>query len=77
MEVSVTEQLAALAHPRRLDVFRLLMRRYPDAVPAGEIATALPMVEDGSVAPPEGPGLGLSLKPELFTREDATVLRSG
>ncbi|BBU57066.1 MULTISPECIES: helix-turn-helix domain-containing protein [Mameliella] len=33
--------LAALAHGRRLDVFRLLMRRFPDAVPAGEIALAL------------------------------------
>lgn len=32
---------AALSHSRRLDVFRMLMRRYPDAVPAGEIATAL------------------------------------
>lgn len=42
-----------------------------------EIATALPMVENGRVAPPEGPGLGLSLKPELFLREDATVVRSG
>ncbi|MGR3804013.1 arsenate reductase/protein-tyrosine-phosphatase family protein [Marinibacterium profundimaris] len=30
-----------MAHERRLDVFRLLMRRYPDAVPAGEIASAL------------------------------------
>lgn len=33
--------LSSLAHPKRLDVFRLLMRRYPDAVPAGEIARAL------------------------------------
>ncbi|MGV6848297.1 MAG: arsenate reductase/protein-tyrosine-phosphatase family protein [Marinibacterium sp.] len=39
--MSVPDQLSALAHPRRLDVFRLLMRRYPDAVPAGEIAQAL------------------------------------
>lgn len=30
--------LAALAQPTRLDVFRLLMRREPDGVPAGEIA---------------------------------------
>ncbi|MEM8731197.1 MAG: helix-turn-helix domain-containing protein [Pseudomonadota bacterium] len=41
MSGSVTDQLSALAHERRLDIFRLLMRRYPDAVPAGEIAQAL------------------------------------
>lgn len=35
------EQLSALAHPQRLSVFRLLMRRYPDRVPAGEIGTVL------------------------------------
>lgn len=34
-------QLNALAHPRRLALFRLLMRRYPDAIPAGELAHAL------------------------------------
>lgn len=34
-------QLASLAHPNRLEVFRLLMRRYPDKVAAGEISTAL------------------------------------
>ncbi len=37
----IIDQLSALAHPVRLDLFRLLMRRYPDAVPAGEIARAL------------------------------------
>ncbi|AXT34114.1 ArsR family transcriptional regulator [Phaeobacter sp. LSS9] len=41
MEIGITSQLSALAHPNRLALFRLLMRRYPDAVPAGEIATAL------------------------------------
>lgn len=41
MQTEVTGQLAALAHPKRLDVFRLLMRRYPDQVPAGEIAESL------------------------------------
>ncbi|WP_071674016.1 arsenate reductase/protein-tyrosine-phosphatase family protein [Nioella nitratireducens] len=35
------DQLATLAHAGRNGVFRLLMRRYPDAVPAGEIAAAL------------------------------------
>ena len=33
--------MTALGHPHRLALFRLLMRRYPDRVPAGEIATAL------------------------------------
>ncbi len=35
------DQLATLAHAGRNAIFRLLMRRYPDAVPAGEIAAAL------------------------------------
>ena len=29
------DQLAALAHPQRLALFRLLVRRYPQAVAAG------------------------------------------
>lgn len=37
----ILDQLTALGHDRRLAVFRLLARRYPDAVPAGEIARAL------------------------------------
>lgn len=41
MEIEITDKLGALAHPNRLALFRLLMRRYPDAVPAGEIASAL------------------------------------
>ncbi|MFW8634635.1 helix-turn-helix domain-containing protein [Cribrihabitans pelagius] len=41
MELEITDKLAALAHPKRLALFRLLMRRYPDSVPAGEIAAAL------------------------------------
>ncbi|WP_146585587.1 arsenate reductase/protein-tyrosine-phosphatase family protein [Puniceibacterium confluentis] len=41
MEKQILEQLAALGHAQRLSVFRLLMRRYPDAVAAGEIAAAL------------------------------------
>lgn len=36
-----------------------------------EVADTLPAVTDGMVAPPEGPGLGLSLKPEVFDRPDA------
>lgn len=41
MEIEIHEKLAALAHPKRLALFRLLMRRYPDSVPAGHIAEAL------------------------------------
>jgi DNA-binding transcriptional ArsR family regulator len=33
--------LAALAQPTRLDVFRLLVRREPDGLPAGDIAKEL------------------------------------
>ena len=33
--------MATLGHPQRLAVFRLLMRRFPDEVPAGEIAQAM------------------------------------
>lgn len=41
MEKEAPDKLASLGHPQRLAIFRLLMRRYPDRVPAGEIATAL------------------------------------
>jgi DNA-binding transcriptional ArsR family regulator len=41
MENKLIDQLATLGHEGRLAVFRLLMRRYPDEVPAGEIAAAL------------------------------------
>ena len=38
-----------------------------------EIVADIPPVSDGHVAPLDGPGLGLSLRPELFQRPDATV----
>ncbi|SFT86593.1 arsenate reductase/protein-tyrosine-phosphatase family protein [Sedimentitalea nanhaiensis] len=41
MENSLADRLAVLGHPQRLAVFRLLIRRYPDQVAAGDIATAL------------------------------------
>lgn len=41
MESLLTDQLSALSHPQRLAVFRLLVRRAPDALPAGEIAQVL------------------------------------
>lgn len=41
MEEAIPSRLSILGHPQRLAVFRLLMRRYPDRVPAGELAEAL------------------------------------
>ncbi|MEM9342273.1 MAG: helix-turn-helix domain-containing protein [Pseudomonadota bacterium] len=41
MEIIIPNRLATLGHPQRLAVFRLLMRRYPDRVPATELAQAL------------------------------------
>ena len=41
MESPLTDRLSTLSHPQRMAVFRLLMRRCPDEVPAGEIADAL------------------------------------
>ncbi len=35
------DRLATLSHPQRMAVFRLLVRRCPDALPAGEIAATL------------------------------------
>ena len=41
MEILIPNRLSTLGHPQRLGVFRLLMRRYPDHVPATELAKAL------------------------------------
>ncbi len=41
MEIVIPNQLSTLGHPQRLALFRLLMRRYPDRVPATELADAL------------------------------------
>lgn len=41
MEEVIPSRLATLGHPHRLAIFRLLMRRYPDRVAAGEIGAAL------------------------------------
>jgi ArsR family transcriptional regulator len=41
METKPTIVLAALAHPTRLDVFRLLVRHEPKGLAAGEIARTL------------------------------------
>lgn len=41
MKIIHASRLATLGHPQRLAIFRMLMRRIPDVVPAGEIASAL------------------------------------
>ena len=41
MEALIPNRLSTLGHPQRLALFRLLMRRYPDRVPATELAQAL------------------------------------
>jgi len=41
METVIPHRLATLGHPQRLALFRLLMRRYPDRLPALELARAL------------------------------------
>ena len=41
METMTVLRLSTLGHPQRLAIFRLLVRRYPDTVSAGEIAAVL------------------------------------
>lgn len=41
MEIESPARLATLGHPQRLAIYGLLMRRYPDRVPAQEIAQAI------------------------------------
>lgn len=41
METVILARLSTLGHPQRLALFRLLVRRYPDRVPATELAQAL------------------------------------
>ncbi|HTX00343.1 MAG TPA: mandelate racemase/muconate lactonizing enzyme family protein [Acidimicrobiales bacterium] len=41
-----------------------------------ELVTELPPIEHGYIRPPEGPGLGTALRPEVLERPDAVVRRS-
>jgi L-alanine-DL-glutamate epimerase-like enolase superfamily enzyme len=41
-----------------------------------DLVTVLPVVENGFLAPPTGPGLGTQLAPGVKTREDAIVRRT-
>ena len=40
-----------------------------------EVATSLPIMENGYVRPPEGPGLGTELLPDIRQRSDAVTKR--
>jgi DNA-binding transcriptional ArsR family regulator len=40
-EIEAVMLLAALAHPQRLHIFRMLVRKGPSGMPAGEIADAI------------------------------------
>jgi galactonate dehydratase len=42
-----------------------------------ELLTELPPLAGGLIRPPQGPGLGTALKPEVLTRKDARIRRSG
>ena len=41
-----------------------------------ELVTELPPFEHGSIRPPEGPGLGTALQPEVLRRPDARLRRT-
>ena len=41
-----------------------------------DLVTELPALEQGWIRPPEGPGLGLALRPEVRQRSDARIRRS-
>ena len=41
-----------------------------------ELVTELPPFENGSIRPPEGPGLGTALQPEVLRRPDARLRRT-
>ena len=42
----------------------------------GDLVTQLPPMENGRIRPPDGPGLGMELLPDLEKRPDATVRKS-
>ena len=41
-----------------------------------ELVTATPVIDNGWILPPEGPGLGTELLPDLDRRKDAHVVIS-
>jgi arsenate reductase len=73
MESLIPSRLATLGHPQRLEIFRLLMRRYPDRVAAGELAEVL-----GAKPSTLSAYLSALLQVGLITQERAgTSLRYG
>ncbi len=81
MESKVTTQLAVLSHPQRLAIFRLLVRRFPDEMPAGEIARVLRLkpstasvylsaLRDGSLVTQRRRGTSLRYAANLHTAEN-------
>ena len=62
--LSAIETFAALAHPGRLEVFRLLVRAGPEGVAAGEIARQL-----------ETPANTMSAQLAILTRAGLTAAR--
>ena len=73
MESVLSDRLAALGHPARLAIFRLLVRRHPGPVPAGEVAAAL-----GLRPSTLSPHLATLMQAGLVTRDRAgTSLRYG
>jgi len=73
MESQYATKLATLGHPRRLALFRLLMRRHPGRVAAGELAAALE-VKPSTLSS----YLGALMQAGLVTQERAgTSLRYG
>lgn len=41
-----------------------------------DLVTHLPLIVDGQISPPDGPGLGLELQPEVLRRSDTTIRTS-
>jgi len=71
MEAEIPARLSTLGHPQRLAVFRLLMRRYPEKVPAGELVDALDLKPSTLSA-----YLAALMQARLVTQErDGTSLR--
>lgn len=73
MEIEIHNHFTALGHPQRLAIFRLLMRRYPDRVPAGEISTVLD-IKSSTLSPYLATLVGVSLVTQ--TRQGTSRLYS-
>ncbi len=54
-----------------METTRVFYETYYDEVVEGE-----PILRDGYLHLPQGPGLGIRLRPEVLSRDDATVKRT-